>query len=85
MRRRPNSHKQYKPVVVASSQTRLFVCLFVFSAISDLHTDTMAAIVRQPFAPLDGTRLQSLNGIKNVQNCQSFPALYRDSYFVFLD
>ncbi|CAN8096201.1 unnamed protein product [Discula destructiva] len=28
----------------------------------------MATIVRQPFAPLDGTRLQSLNGVKNVQN-----------------
>ncbi|KAJ4388901.1 hypothetical protein N0V93_006362 [Gnomoniopsis smithogilvyi] len=28
----------------------------------------MATIVRQPFAPLDGSRLQSLSGIKNVQN-----------------
>lgn len=31
----------------------------------------MAAVVRQPFAPLDGARLQSLISIKNAQNCES--------------
>lgn len=30
----------------------------------------MAALVRQPFAPLDGARLQSLTSMKNVQNCK---------------
>lgn len=31
----------------------------------------MAAVIRQPFAPLDGARLQSLTSIKNAQNCES--------------
>ncbi|KAJ4416535.1 hypothetical protein N0V82_006657 [Gnomoniopsis sp. IMI 355080] len=35
----------------------------------------MVSIVRQPFAPLDGTRLQSLSGIKNVQNCKPIPSV----------
>lgn len=28
----------------------------------------MAAVTRQPFAPLDGARLQSLTSLKNRQN-----------------
>ncbi|KND86703.1 hypothetical protein TOPH_08640 [Tolypocladium ophioglossoides CBS 100239] len=34
-------------------------------------TSTMAAVTRQPFAPLDGARLQSLTSLKNRQNATS--------------
>jgi hypothetical protein len=34
----------------------------------------MAAVTRQPFAPLDGSRLQTLTSLKNRQNAVSSPA-----------
>lgn len=33
-------------------------------------SSTMATAVRQPFAPLDGARLQTLTSLKNRQNCR---------------
>ena len=32
------------------------------------RVSTMASVTRQPFAPLDGTRLQNLTSLKNRQN-----------------
>lgn len=33
----------------------------------------MATLARQPFAPLDGARLQTLTSLKNRQNGMSMP------------
>ena len=37
--------------------------------VTPLSQITMATLTRQPFAPVDGARLQSLTSIKNRQNC----------------
>jgi hypothetical protein len=45
----------------------------------------MATVTRQPFAPLDGTRLQNLTSLKNRQNAISSPAGKRKAELVDTD
>ncbi|KAK3360395.1 hypothetical protein B0T25DRAFT_129307 [Lasiosphaeria hispida] len=45
----------------------------------------MAAVVRQPFAPLDGTRLQNLTNLKNRQNSISNAPVKRKAAEVEVD
>jgi len=45
---------------------------------------TMVATTRQPFAPLDGSRLQHLRNIKNRQNGMlNHPTIFTATYSLF--